>query len=261
MECFRRFVAFKPTQAREDSVGVALLLWLIEKTQITVSKRYKVDYLAVYREQVEKIAANLPPGFTDGLSELTGEVKLHIADTNYGLLQHDMLDRREVIVFSTDLDGDRLTDQMADTPDVFRKLIALTLQAVDQEGREEEVWKALGFEGVGNGRDMTSVMSRMEGPPIFEQTLGSADDMLLRLLKGNERLDLDGVTPKKPYDPRIHFVLIADAYRAANPDNRELSEWLDSQLAQFDKIYGVSERPGFIEGYNTLKEAITPWGS
>ncbi|GIR91438.1 MAG: hypothetical protein CM15mP91_2080 [Chloroflexota bacterium] len=28
-------------------------------------------------------------------------------------------------------------------------------------------------------RDMTSVMYRMEGPPIHEQTLGSADAMLL----------------------------------------------------------------------------------
>jgi cell wall-associated NlpC family hydrolase len=37
-----------------------------------------------------------------------------------------------------------------------------------------------------NGKDMTSVMYRMEGPPIFEQTLGSADAMLLRLLAGDE---------------------------------------------------------------------------
>ena len=38
----------------------------------------------------------------------------------------------------------------------------------------------------GNGRDMTSVMHRMSGPPIHEQTLGSADAMLLRLLDGDE---------------------------------------------------------------------------
>ncbi len=37
----------------------------------------------------------------------------------------------------------------------------------------------------GNGRDMTSVMHRMDGPPIHEQTLGSADAMLLRLLDGD----------------------------------------------------------------------------
>ena len=33
---------------------------------------------------------------------------------------------------------------------------------------------------------MTSVMYRMQGEPIFEQTLGSADAMLLRLLAGDE---------------------------------------------------------------------------
>jgi len=33
---------------------------------------------------------------------------------------------------------------------------------------------------------MTSVMYRVVGEPIFEQTLGSADAMLLRLLAGDE---------------------------------------------------------------------------
>ena len=37
--------------------------------------------------------------------------------------------------------------------------------------------------------------------------------MLLRLLKGDET---EGGT-KQPYDPRIHFVLINEAYKAANP--------------------------------------------
>ena len=64
---------------------------------------------------------------------------------------------------------------------------------------------------------------------------------------------------KRPYDPRIHFVLIRDAYLDANSDNHELREWLDNALHKFDSIYG-SERPGFLEGYAALKEAITPWG-
>ena len=108
----------------------------------------------------------------------------------------------------------------------------------------------------GNGRDMTSVMYRMEGPPIHEQTLGSADAMLLRLLDGDESM---GGT-KRPYDPRIHFVLIRDAYKDANPENNELHAWLDQALATFDDVY-AGERPGFLQGYAKLKEAIVPWGS
>ena len=95
----------------------------------------------------------------------------------------------------------------------------------------------------------------MAGPPIYEQTLGSADERLLRLLNGDESM---GGT-KRPYDPRIHFVLIRNAYREANPDNQTLHDWLDKAVATFDEVY-AGERPGFLEGYAQLKSAITPWG-
>ena len=108
----------------------------------------------------------------------------------------------------------------------------------------------------GNGRDMTSVMHRMTGPAIHEQTLGSADAMLLRLLDGDEWV---GGT-KQPYDPRIHFVLIRDAYLDANKGNKELETFLDDALAKFDDIYS-GDRPGFLQGYAALKDAITPWGA
>jgi hypothetical protein len=107
-----------------------------------------------------------------------------------------------------------------------------------------------------NGKDMTSVMYRVHGAPIYEQTLGSADAMLLRLMKGDET---EGGT-KQPYDPRIHFVLINEAYKAANPGNKKLADWLDAQVATFDKLYG-GQRPRYIDGYRKLKEAIRPWGN
>jgi hypothetical protein len=107
----------------------------------------------------------------------------------------------------------------------------------------------------GNGRDMTSIMHRTSGQAIHEQTLGSADAMLLRLLGGDESM---GGT-KQPYDPRIHFVLIRDAYLDANPGNEEVREFLDNALATFDEVYG-DKRPGFLEGYAELKDKITPWG-
>jgi hypothetical protein len=103
---------------------------------------------------------------------------------------------------------------------------------------------------------MTSVMYRVQGEPIFEQTLGSADAMLLRLLKGDET----EAGTKQPYDPRIHFVLINEAYKAANPGNAELAGWLDAQLATFDRIYS-GQRPRYLDGYKKLKAAIKPWGT
>jgi hypothetical protein len=118
----------------------------------------------------------------------------------------------------------------------------------------KKVWSDMGFT-MKNGKDMTSVMYRMVGEPIYEQTLGSADAMLLRLLDGDETV---GGT-KAPYDPRIHFVLINEAYKAANPGNAELAKWLDAQLAIFDKIYDA-KRPRYLDGYKLLKEAIRPWG-
>ncbi len=65
---------------------------------------------------------------------------------------------------------------------------------------------------------------------------------------------------KSPYDPRIHFVRIRDAYLDANPGNQELSKWLDQALAKFDEVYSSGSRPGFLEGYKALKEGISPWG-
>ena len=79
-------------------------------------------------------------------------------------------------------------------------------------------------------------------------------DRLLRLLDGDETMN----GTKKPYDPRIHFVLIRDAYIDANPGNTELENWLNNILEKFDGIYS-KDRPGFIEGYKKLKESITAW--
>ncbi|MEE8518450.1 MAG: hypothetical protein V3S98_04935, partial [Dehalococcoidia bacterium] len=138
----------------------------------------------------------------------------------------------------------------------LRRYGQLVLDHVGSDAKmDSKMWADMGFT-TGNGRDMTSVMYRMEGPPIHEQTLGSADAMLLRLLDGDESM---GGT-KFPYDPRIHFVLIRDAYLDANPSNKQLRDWLDAAVATFDEVYS-GKRPGFLEGYKALKEKITPWGA
>ena len=248
-------VAFKPTQAMEDGINAGLLSWMLQGTKFKIGRKWAVDGYEEHKENVDRIIALLPADFKDGMESWTGQIEQHISDTNYGLLLWDLIEKQDCIVLATDLDGDRLTDLLADVSDPLRRFGQLVAEHVGAEVNIDELWSGMGFT-TGNGRDMTSVMYRMDGPPIHEQTLGSADAMLLRLLDGDESM---GGT-KRPYDPRIHFVLIRSAYLDANPDNAELRDWLDNALATFDKVY-AGERPGFLEGYNALKEAITPGGA
>jgi hypothetical protein len=158
-------------------------------------------------------------------------------------------------VYATDLDGDRLTDLMADASDVLRDWGQIVIDRVGAKVDMKKLWVDMGFT-MTNGKDMTSIMYRVHGAPIYEQTLGSADTMLLRLLAGDETVGGE----KAPYDPRIHFVLINEAYKADNPGNTKLATWLDEQLAIFDQVYSGA-RPRYLDGYKALKAAITPWGA
>ena len=231
-------VATKPTQAMEDGINAGLHSWLIKDTKFEVGRKYAVDPYEEHKERIDKIIALLPADFKAGMENWGGRIE-----------QHDS------IILATDLDGDRLTDLLADISDPLRAFGGMVAKHLGHDVNMTEVWSDMGHT-TGNGRDMTSVMYRMVGPPIHEQTLGSADAMLLRLLDGDESM---GGT-KQPYDPRIHFVLIRDAYLDANPDNAELRTYLDSALDKFDAIYGTT-RPGFLEGYKALKGAIAPWGA
>ena len=248
-------VAMKPTQAMEDGINAGLHSWLLQGTKFKVGRKYAVDPYVEHKESIDKIVGLLPSDFKDGMENWGGQIEQHISDTNYGLLIWDLIEHQETIVLATDLDGDRLTDLLADISDPLRAFGGQIAKHLGQDVDMRQVWGDMGFT-TGNGRDMTSVMYRMDGPPIHEQTLGSADQMLLRLLDGDEWV---GGT-KQPYDPRIHFVLIRDAYIDANPGNDELKSWLDAALDKFDEVYS-GDRPGFLEGYKSLKNAITPWGN
>ena len=248
-------VAFKPTQAQEDGINAGILSWMLQGTKFEVGRKYAVDGYVEHRERVDRIVALLPADFKAGMESWGGRIEQHISDTNYGLLIWDLIDHVDVIVLATDLDGDRLTDLLADVSEPLRHFGQLVIDKVGADADMRRLWGEMGYT-TGNGRDMTSVMYRMAGPPIHEQTLGSADAMLLRLLDGDEWMG----GKKKPYDPRIHFVLIRDAYLDANPDHPELRAWLDEALARFDEVY-AGERPGFLTGYAKLKEVISPWGT
>ena len=248
-------VATKPTQAQEDAINAGIMRWLLQGTKFQLKRKYSVDAYEEHKDNVDAIVAVLPKDFKAGMENWGGEIYEHIADTNFGLLMHDMIQQKGCVVYATDLDGDRLTDLMADAPDVLRAWGQMVLDKVKPGTDMNKVWSDMGFT-MKNGKDMTSVMYRMVGAPIYEQTLGSADAMLLRLLAGDET---EGGT-KQPYDPRIHFVLINEAYKAANPGNTELAKWLDAQLETFDKVYS-GKRPRYLDGYAQLKQAIKPWGS
>ena len=248
-------VAMKPTQAMEDGINAGLHSWLLKDTKFKVGRKYAVDPYEEHKESIEKIIKLLPNDFKDGMENWSGQIEQHIADTNYGLLIWDIINKQDTIVISTDLDGDRLTDLLAVLSDHLRSFSGIVASQLGKDVDVAKLWSDMGY-STGNGRDMTSVMYRMDGPPIHEQTLGSADAMLLRLLDGDEWV---GGT-KQPYDPRIHFVLIRDAYLDANPENKELKKFLDNSLETFDKVYS-GDRPGFLDGYKSLKELIKPWGS
>jgi len=193
-------VAMKPTQAMEDGINAGLLSWMLQDTQFKIGRSFAVDGYVEHRERVDRIVALLPEDFKAGMESWGGQIELHIADTNYGLLLWDLIENREVIVLATDLDGDRLTDLLADVSEPLRRFGQIVIDKLGSEAHMDDLWGELGYT-TGNGRDMTSIMYRMEGPPIHEQTLGSADAMLLRLLDGDESM---GGT-KEPYDPRIHY--------------------------------------------------------
>ena len=247
-------VSMKPTQAMEDGINAGLHSWLLQGTKFKIGRKYAVDSYIEHKEAIDRIIALLPKDFKAGMENWGGQIEQHISDTNYGLLLWDLIEKRDCIILATDLDGDRLTDLLADISDPMRAFSGIVAKHLGKDINTTKLWNEMGYT-TGNGRDMTSVMYRISGPPIHEQTLGSADAMLLRLLDGDESM---GGT-KQPYDPRIHFVLIRSAYLDANPDNEKLRVWLDKALATFDKIYS-GKRPGFIEGYKALKAAITPWG-
>ena len=249
-------VATKPTQAQEDAINAGIMRWLLQGTQFTLKRKYTVDAYEEQRANVDAIVALLPKDFKAGMENWKGDIYEHISDTNFGLLLHDMIRHRKCIVYATDLDGDRLTDLMADAPDVLRDWGQIVLDGAGVKEDMKKLWTKMGFT-MTNGKDMTSVMYRLHGAPIYEQTLGSADAMLLRLLDGDETVGGE----KQPYDPRIHFVLINEAYKAANPGNKKLADWLDAQLETFDKIYAGDSRPLYLDGYKKLKAAITPWGA
>jgi hypothetical protein len=229
--------------------------WLLQGTKFEVGRKYAVDPYEEQKEAIDRIISLLPSNFKDGMENWTGRIEQHIADTNYGLMIWDLIEQRDCIDLATDLDGDRLTDLLADISDPLRAYGGKVAKHLGKDIKTADVWAEMGYT-TGNGRDMTSVMHRMDGPPIHQQTLGSADAMLLRLLDGDEWV---GGT-KQPYDPRIHFVLIRDAYLDANPGNKELAGWLDSALDTFDQVY-TGERPGFLQGYEALKNSIKPWGA
>lgn len=250
--------AIKPTQAQEDTVFAGLLVWMLQHTKCSVKKAYSSDPYEEQKENIDRIVATLPADFLTGMDQWTGNIYMHIADANYGLLLDDMLDQDAMVVLSTDLDGDRITDLMADSPQKMIRLCSMVAKHLGHTIDPVKLWRELGFEAT-TGVDMSSVMYRMRGQPIYEMVLGTAPDLLNDILDGHEGMSPQG-EPRGPYNPRIHFKLIDQAYRAANPTHRALHTFLDDMMQVFDEVYMPGRIPKFIPGIETLRRRIVPWG-
>ena len=62
-----------------------------------------------------------------------GRIEQHIADTNYGLLVWDLIEKQNTIVLATDLDGDRLTDLLADISDPLRSFGSMVAKQIGRD--------------------------------------------------------------------------------------------------------------------------------
>lgn len=123
-------LALKPTQAQEDAINAGVFRWMIKDTGFELKKQYSVDAYLEHQDKIDAIVALLPDDFKSGMADWKGDLYEHIADTNYGVLLHDMMQQENVIVYATDLDGDRLTDLMADAPDALRAWGRMVLEHV-----------------------------------------------------------------------------------------------------------------------------------
>ena len=106
------------------------------------SAKYSVDAYEEHKANVDAIVALLPKDFKAGMENWGGDIYEHISDTNFGLLLHDMIQQRKCIVYATDLDGDRLTDLMADAPDVLRAWGQMVLDHVEARHGHEQALDA-----------------------------------------------------------------------------------------------------------------------
>lgn len=97
----------------------------------------------------DKIIALLPKDFKAGMESWTGQIEQHDLDTNFGLLIWDLTEKRDCIVLATDLDGDRLTDLLADVGpaaalrpdrDGLRRGQARHERDVDRDGLHDRQW-------------------------------------------------------------------------------------------------------------------------
>ena len=152
-----------------DQINSNFNEYINEYLKINLEK--KCNYKG-YIISIDKIIKLLPPDFKNGMDNWSGRIEQHIADTNYGLLIWDLINKQNTIVLSTDLDGDRLTDLLADISDPLRTFSGMVANKLGQDIDINKLWSDMGYT-TGNWRAMTSVMYRMEGPPIHAQTLGS----------------------------------------------------------------------------------------
>ena len=79
------------------------------------------------------------------MEDWEGQIEQHISDTNYGLLIWDLIEKRDTIVLATDLDGDRLTDLLADISDPLRAFGGIVAKHIGEDIDMWNAWAEMGY--------------------------------------------------------------------------------------------------------------------
>ena len=249
-------IATKPTQAQEDAVNAGIVRWLLQGTKFQLKRKYAVDAYEEHKENVDAIVALLPKDFKAGMENWSGEIHEHISDTNFGLLLHDMINQRKAIVYATDLDGDRLTDLMADAPDVLRAWGQMVLDHVKAGARHEQ-----GLEGHGLHHDQRQGHDQRHVPHG-----GRAD------LRADARLRRrDAAAPaRRRRDRRRREAALrsADPLRAdqrglqgGEPGQHRSSRTGSTRNSRPSTRSTAASARATWRATSKLKEAIKPWGA
>ena len=82
----------------EDGINAGLITWLLNDTKFKIGRKWAVNAYEEHKENIQKIINLLPSNFKEGMENWSGSIEQHIADTNYGLLLWDLIEKRNCCI-------------------------------------------------------------------------------------------------------------------------------------------------------------------
>ena len=260
-------VALKPTIAQEDAFNTGILQYMLNQLGFNVVEAFDVDYYTMFKTEIDDIFANrLPENFLEGIVAGNTEIRCYIADVAYQKVIRFFVDQEEQVVYAADLEGDRLTDEIACLSREFKRFaerlsrfwllrpfiaaeeFLYSLIRWEQRSFAERLMKVCGYP-VDSGYAGVSFMYAMDGDVIVEQILGTATDLFKLLMQGVDAC----------YNMTVHFKLILEGYKLIDPENKELIAYLEGAVQKCENVYSQNPNIGFFEAYTVLKKQIGPF--